>query len=162
MKQLTERMDAQEAELNALKAERDQLKAEVSSPKTVSGISIITKAEGLDAEGLFLKAAESLSFVSYGAVAEAIGLGERFLPSMMGKVIAFIEGAEVDHLVVNRKGQFGAGAPLADHQAKLKELGYEVMPEQGQRRKAKGKSKAGVDVDLIAKVTAAVMASMSN
>ena len=160
---LAEQVDARisnmESMLQTLVEQRTQLDAEVTPALTESlsegGIRIIREASKLDVEGLFSQAEKEVSFVTYGAVAQAMGLNHKFMPGCMGQVLAFIEKAEVDHLVVNGQGKYGAGAEESRQvfTQRLSDAGYTAMPEVGARRKRKAKKTAEVSkVEKISKL----------
>jgi hypothetical protein len=151
--QLQDTVQALEAQLAALKSERDALSQEEKSEglpvKEVNGVEVILRGHGLDGINLFTQAIENNQFVTYGAVAEGIGAlkpGEQFRNcgdgNHMEAVKEFMMETEVDHLVVNRQGKYGRKAPVESHHAALGAMGYKKLPAMA-TKKAKKKEERG-------------------
>jgi alkylated DNA nucleotide flippase Atl1 len=162
--QLQDAVKALEEQLAALKAERDGLSREEKPKglpvKEVNGVEVILRGHGMDGISLFQQAIDNGQFVTYGAVAEAIGAlnpGEQFRNcgdmNHMDAVKEFMTETEVDHLVVNRQGKYGRKAPVENHHSALKAMGYKKMPEMA-AKKGKKKSEKEELVAMLAKLLA--------
>ena len=117
-------------------------------------VVVLSQANGMSIPELFNKAMEEFSFVSYGAVAQALGLDHtKLFGDTMDAVIDEIERLEVDHLVTSKAGTYGKKAPIEAHHASLQALGYTVFPEKSKPRtkKAKPVQTGGIDVTKLAK-----------
>ena len=136
--QMEVKMNDMTAELTSLKTERDALSREVHGgglpTLKVNGVKVILRGHGLDGLNLFSQALDGGLFVTYGAVAEAIGVlksGESFRNTEhLPPVKEFIVETEVGHLVVNKQGRYGRKAPVSQHYAALNAIGYDDTPKK--------------------------------
>lgn len=141
---------ALEKKLSDLTNVRETLKGDVSPKSAGDTVVVLSEANGMSFATLFNKAMEEFSFVSYGAVAQCLGLDHtKLFGDTMEQVIGEIEEREVDHLVTSKAGRYGKRAPIEAHYASLKALGYNAFPEKAKPRTKKAKT-GGIDATQLA------------